>query len=62
MVNLDKHVTCLCFGQAFFFGVFQDSKTGQFQAVGKIVHLTEPIVEAHNICPLEVVAVSHGTQ
>ena len=28
----------------------QDSRTGQFQAVGKMVHLTEPILEAHNIC------------
>ena len=30
----------------------EDSKTGQFQAVGKIVHLTEPIIESHNICGL----------
>ncbi|CAJ1388687.1 unnamed protein product [Effrenium voratum] len=28
----------------------EDSKTGQFQAVGKIVHLTEPIVECHHVC------------
>ncbi|CAE7211126.1 unnamed protein product, partial [Symbiodinium sp. KB8] len=31
-------------------GLTTDSKTGQFQAVGEIVHLTEPILEAQNIC------------
>ncbi|CAJ1363415.1 unnamed protein product [Effrenium voratum] len=32
------------------YDLYLDSKTGQFQAVGKIVHLTEPIVECHHVC------------
>ncbi|CAK9054336.1 Dynein axonemal heavy chain 9 (Axonemal beta dynein heavy chain 9) (Ciliary dynein heavy chain 9), partial [Durusdinium trenchii] len=32
------------------YDLYLDSRTGQFQAVGKMVHLTEPILEAHNIC------------
>jgi len=32
------------------YDLYLDSKTGQFQAVGEIVHLTEPILEAQNIC------------
>ncbi|CAE8714392.1 unnamed protein product, partial [Polarella glacialis] len=32
------------------YGLYLDAKTGTFQAVNEIVRLTEPIIEAQNIC------------
>lgn len=32
------------------YDLYFDSKSGQFQAVGQIVNMKEPLVEAHNIC------------